>query len=90
LVQNVFSSNSIPEPEQIKKNLLTSAEVICSTSLDNNAHWILLLAKVRHWRGNAEINSGHCKDTANMREVFETPNLCQPHCIKQHVTYKQM
>ena len=35
--QNVFSSKSIPEPEEIKKNLLTSAEVICATSLDNDS-----------------------------------------------------
>ena len=35
--QNSFSSNSIPEPEEIKKNVLTSAEVICATSLDNDS-----------------------------------------------------
>ena len=37
MAQNVFSSCSIPEPEEIKKNLLTSTEVICATSLDNDS-----------------------------------------------------
>ena len=35
--QNNFSSNSISDPEEIKKKLLTSAEVVVGTSLDNGS-----------------------------------------------------
>ena len=66
--QNNFRSKSIPEPEEIKKNLLTSAGNLCHLVRQWFIHsrWSLLPAKVSFWRRDVGIIPGHCKHTTNM------------------------
>ena len=79
----MFTSNTISEPKEIKDKLITRAEVIYATTLDNRASipvgvWYQPKSV---WRGNATVYSEVCKDNTNMRTMFKTTECNKPHRV---------
>ncbi|PFX18703.1 hypothetical protein AWC38_SpisGene16921 [Stylophora pistillata] len=72
LDQNTFSSNSIPDPEEMKKKLLTSAEVVVSTSSDNGSS----IPVGVHYRSRSVTGEEMLKSIQDTAKTLETCQMC--------------
>ena len=62
---NYVCDNPVPKPEEIKANLITSAEVTFMTTVDNSST-MPLPSKVSIWRGNSITNAWDGKNCTSL------------------------